>query len=383
MGKKSAKDGGLNHAMVLAFAGAAATAAGAPSKDANGQPARRYAKDLIRVGEFYLPAQDRRVEVTAAMLEGWVATFNAMKADGVKVPIPSGHTNDAEANRGYVVEMYVEGDTLFGVLELIGEDAIKLASRAEVSIATMDLVAGNGKTYANAIAHVAIVTDPVVPDQDGFVPIAASRGGAVVKVPLFRMAVHEGSNMEWKKKIAAMLGVEVAEGMTEEQLAEAILKHVEAMKASGDPDAKKVEEVAAALRASQAEVVALKASRGTKPETNPQIIKLSAKNRTSELSRLVTEGRITPAVRDRLAACWLGKDNGALKLSLDDESDRRFDEMVAALGENDPVKLGEQTAAQGVALSRHAPGDTSRVDPVANDKYMAERLAALKPKNGA
>ena len=47
---------------------------------------------------------------------------------------------------------------------------------------------------------------------------------------------------------------------------------------------------------------------------------------------------------------------------------------MAALGENDPVKLGEQT--RRIAADRAVPGDKT-INEAENDKFMAERLAAL------
>lgn len=380
MGKKSAKDGGLKSGAVILSVSAGATRTG-PVADGKA----RFVKDLLRIGHSIPRTDGERMEVTDELLATMADSTNRFIASGGQVPAlvatdPHEAMNDAEAVRGQWSGFFVEDGALRATLEIDADDE-ELTEFNNVSIYALAQYTDTKKQkYDWPILHVAITPSPAVIGLGEFVKIAAS--GRSVDVPVFKLAVGD-SAMDWKKKLAGLLGVEVADGMTEEQLAEAILKHVEAMKASGDPDkkAEEAEKVAASLRA---EVATLKASRGKpQPETNPQILKLSAKNRTAELSRLVTEGRITPAVRDRLAACWIGKDNGALKLSLDDESDRRFDEMVAALGENDPVKLGEQTAAQGVALSRHAPGDTSRVDPVANDKYMAERLAALKPKNGA
>ena len=172
--------------------------------------------------------------------------------------------------------------------------------------------------------------------------------------------------MEFKTKVAAALGIN-ADGMDEAALGTAILaacaKQKSDMKASADAKATAEQKLAASLT----QVKALEASRDQKPEEpSTQVLKLAGKSRTMELTKLVADGRITAAVRDRLAATWIGTDGAALKASLDDASDRRFDETVAA--------LGEQT--RRIAADRAVPGDKT-INEAENDKFMAERLAAL------
>lgn len=87
-----------------------------------------------------------------------------------------------------------------------------------------------------------------------------------------------------------------------------------------------------------------------KPKTpDPLLVKFAAENRQNKLNALVASARITPAVRDKLIP--LMADEKAISLSLgrgDDQGD--FDKLIAALSENDPVKLGEVTQAQTLAL---------------------------------
>ena len=348
------------------------SAASSGSTNANGQPVKRYTKDLVRVGDYYKSSTDQSFRFTRESLEEFAASFAAMKAGGVRVPVPSTHTDDPEANRGYVEDMYVDGDTLYATMELIGEDAIKLAGRAEVSIyAVPELVDGKGNKYKNVIEHVALVTNPVIPAQDGFIPIAASRG--TVKASSFKLATNGVSPM---MDIAKALGIAI-EGMDEAAMKEAIMAKLKGMsdeKVKAEAATTKATEE---VKAARAELDSLKLSRKS-GETNPTIIKLAAKNRTAELARLTTEGRITPAVRDRLAACWIGTDNATLKLSLDDASDSRFDEMVKALGENDLKMLSEQTKRQSIALSRETPGDNEPDEKAiaAKAKSMADNINA-------
>lgn len=162
-----------------------ASAISAGAVNSAGQPTKRFVKDLIRVGDFTGGGgSTQRFQVTANdhdpangkfALSHWRDQFNAMRLAGIEVTMPLDHSNRTEDNRGFVRDMFIEGDTLYGITEAIGNDAIRLMSRAKVSINVMNsLASGNGKTYEYPIDHVAITTKPVVPDQRGFVAIAAS-----------------------------------------------------------------------------------------------------------------------------------------------------------------------------------------------------------------
>lgn len=98
-----------------------------------------------------------------------------------------------------------------------------------------------------------------------------------------------------------------------------------------------------------------------KPKPDPMLLKLAADNRSVKLDQLVTAGKITPAVREKLKGVFIGKDNAALALSLSAGTADEFDAIVAALAENNPVKTGEMTGAQvhgdTVTLSDGSKGD--------------------------
>lgn len=108
------------------------------------------------------------------MLDHWAMIFSQMKVNGVKVPVPSGHTNDSEKNRGWVEDIFRDGDSLFGIVALVG-DGIRLAGTNDVSIYSQsEYTDGNGNRYQWPILHVALCTDPVVPGLRGFEALAAS-----------------------------------------------------------------------------------------------------------------------------------------------------------------------------------------------------------------
>jgi hypothetical protein len=346
--------GGVSHArspLAWQFAGEPARAVAARIV-ADETPRRKYVKDLIRAGRYV--AQGREVLLSVADIDELVKNTTAFIEAGNDVPVPDGHTKSATANRGYLRELFREGDTLYGVIEMIGEDGIATAARSKVSIGTdTNYADGMGNVYSHVITHVALTNEPVVPDQNGFVPLAASRGAAS-RALVLSLANTENS-MESLTKIAAMLGVEGVESLDEAALVDAIVKAIEAMK--------NMSKTASADAASlKSELVRIKASLAKpKPEPDPMLLSLAAKNRRLELDQLVRDGRISAAVKDKLIDVFVGADNSGLKLSLDQTGDGIFNGVLDALRLNETAKLGGRAGVQGVALSRATPDN---FDPV-------------------
>ncbi len=152
-------------------------ASGGRTTGADGLPRRRYSKEILRVGVYTHPHAGWTADITRESLEGFVSAFGKMKANGVDVEVTVDHSGSARDVIGYVVEMYVEGDSLFAVHELIGDEAFKLAGtvhNTSVEIAS-NCVDGKGVSYGEAIVANSIVQSPVLPGQTPFQQIAASR----------------------------------------------------------------------------------------------------------------------------------------------------------------------------------------------------------------
>lgn len=332
----------LKSSAILSLAGSLALA-GAVRTDENGVKIQRFSKDLIRAGDWVKASTGQRFKIDAKWMNDRVAEFGRMKANGVRVPVPAGHTNDPESNRGYLEDLWVDGDTLMGAIDLIGEKAIALASTCEVSIYVPEKITdGKGNEYTQPIEHVALVTDPVISGQQKFVPIAASRGGSVNNVPVCRLSMGD-STMKWQDLCAA-LGIS-AEGLDDTTGPAAVVKKIGELAEKNKTLAKDASDAKAALAASR-----------NKPDPDPVVLRLARENRDMKLNRLVETGKITPAVKAKLAGCFIGEADANLKLSLDADNDGRFCAVIEALGENDPVKLQEQTVSQSFTLDRHAPG---------------------------
>ena len=329
-----------------------------------GQPVKRFRKELIRTGS-YRTADDTRFTVDGDALDNWVAEFSRMKSVGVKVPVPCRHTTDPEANRGWVIDMFREGDSLVGVIDLVGEDAIKMAGRSDVSLySPAHLDDGKGNKYSWPITHVALCTDPVIPGLTGFVPLAASLGKSPVNVPVFT-AYKEPAMPLKLDKLQKALGIE--EPLTDANAEKAIIASF-----SGVTD--KVASLMGQVKTLKADLEkAKKATTGPpKPkEVDRELLRLSLKDRTRELDALVAGGRITPAVRKKLHALLVGKDNEALSLSLSSGTGAFHEGIIEALAENDPVALGERTGGQTLSLSGGPGKNNEPLDPAIKEEMAA------------
>lgn len=135
---------------------------------------RTFMKDIMRVGK-YVHDDGEEVEVTASHLKNWVIQFKEMKKNGVKVPCPIGHNDEASKNAGWVDNIIQVDDTLYASIKL-GKGKDRLVDTTDVSIfAPKVFKDGRGVSYHNPIAHVALVSTPLVPGLGEFVEIAASR----------------------------------------------------------------------------------------------------------------------------------------------------------------------------------------------------------------
>ncbi len=168
-----------------------------------GQPVRRFLKELIKAGHYVKEADGLEFDVTPMLLEHWAATFARMRANGLNVPVPSGHTHDGAANRGWVRHLFRAGDSLYGVVDLVG-DGIPMAATNDVSIyAVPEFTDGHGNRYRWPILHVALCTDPVVPGLGGFLPIAAAIDSPPADVPVFRRQTAAGPRIRGSAGVAA------------------------------------------------------------------------------------------------------------------------------------------------------------------------------------
>ncbi len=135
---------------------------------------RVFEKELIRAGMWVHPSRKFRLQVTRERMRKWIQRFKEMLANGLKVPVPFGHSYSPRDNAGFLEELRLVGNALLGRIRIPNlEDAEKVGSTIkDVSLSIdPDFRDGKGKRYGEVIEHVALTNYPVVTAQRDFVAV--------------------------------------------------------------------------------------------------------------------------------------------------------------------------------------------------------------------
>jgi len=384
----------------------------AKGRSVAGQPVRRFLKELIKAGHYVKECDGLEFDVTPRLLEHWAATFARMRANGLNVPVPNGHTHDGAANRGWVRHLFRAGDSLYGVVDLVG-DGIPMAATNDVSIyAVPEFTDGHGNRYRWPILHVALCTDPVVPGLAGFLPIAAALDSPPADVPVFQRqtvavprnrgatGVAAGANQhDFPRKTLAGAPMSIVDASGQDsaadQISQAFSQAVLQVLQDEDLDLKaklaRIKEILigqekalaifdedegpspASTQDSAAEGAAGEAASadlaGMSPVVAARLAPIVARNRRHELADLVRDGHLTRAAADGLERLFVPGGEKALRLSIDQAVQAQFDGVVAALRKNRAIAMGERTGPQVMALARPSTvGDPSADEMLARMK---------------
>lgn len=334
----------------------------------SGAKIQRFKKDILRVGEYIHPLFGWKLDVTEERLYHFAAAFKEMQANGVDVEVPLDHQMSAEDNLGYVIDMFVEGEVLFGIHEIRGEEAIDTVQRNKnVSVAIdREYTDGKGNAYGEAIIHSSVVQQPVVPEQDDFVLIAASQNAAQRKLPIFTLRKEQTMSMFTLEELKTLLGA--GDDLTEDNALNRIKEALETRDT-------KIEELGKEKVEIQSKLDATKKATSQQLSIDPNLAEQMGATADAQLNLLVSSGKITPAVKDKLSAAMVGKTGhrNLIALSLrEDNTPSVFSAVVEALTENDHVELGEQTKLQ--ALSIGLEGSSEEDGKVKPDKEMGDAM---------
>lgn len=326
----------------------------------HGQPLRRLLKHELSAGIYTHPEQGWTMDVTPERMDRWIAAYRRMREDGIRVESVKDHSFAADSFCGYIVDLFREGDKLMSVHELVGQDAIDLAGRIQTTSIWLELdyQGGNGTYYGEALIHSALVQGPVIPGQDPFVPIPATDSRAASRAPVFsRSAVRLERRIMTNEDldgIRELLGLD--DTLEEAGVLEAVKKHFAAL-------SEKRAEAEKALTQAQGEINTLKASMETDdtPKIDPDLLDERADSAEERIDGLVERAKITPAVAASLKTILVGKPGTRHAYALSTKASGRvrplYREIIEALEENDPVALGEKTAAQARVLAREVPDE--------------------------
>jgi hypothetical protein len=351
-----------------------------------GQVVERFKKELISVGVYRHPVFEWTLEITTERMDRLIANSRRMQEAGVKVPVvgdEATHVVVPSETLGYQVEMFREGETLFGIHELVGQEQIDLALRVDqVSIGIdRNFYDGEGAYYGEVIDHVSVTPTPVVPGQAGYERLAASREAEPEKLPVFVLSSDGTEEIEEMQELITKLRELLGAGddLTEENALSRIQERLDA----AAEEKKGLEEQLTELSAKVATLEKAQASRDDgedeAPTLAPEMEDALVESTETKLSILVDQGRITPAVKDELHAALIGDQGSRQVLCLSRSASKTevsiAHAVCAALAKNDPVELGEQTGHQVVKLSREVPGGEEKPDPQ-DIKDRAKRMAS-------
>lgn len=309
-----------------------------------GISSRKFKKELAKTGKYVYEGQE--VELTRSAFDHWVTQFSLMKKAGVKVPVAVGsheETIHPDNNRGWLVDLFRKDDSLFMTCKLIGEDAIEMAPRSDVSLYAPPVWAdGVGNEYVRPITHVLMVTDSVIPGLSDWIPLAAS------------LSNRKENNMDLEV-LGKALGLSLSDVDKPEDLVAAAY---EKLRADVDEKSKKLglaEKEAVVLKLSLA-----KAEGREQLEPDPTMVRLVADNRSLKLDGLLRGGRILPTVKEGMERLFIGKGNCAIAMSLKAQVDDHFDAVIELFAANDPVELRERTGPQAIALQNRIKDDPNK-----------------------
>lgn len=376
----------MNHPNIILSHPTSSTHAWSPAGQADGR--KLYRKDAIRCGRYVVPKAGGSIEmrVDQKRMELWVNNFKAMQARGVAVDLTVDHGRGAEAKRGRVTDLWINGDRLMFEAEPADEDTEHLMSRCpEVSIEVDPVfVDGHGNRYDESLTAISIVRKPVVPGQQAWERIAASLDSRTANWPVLLLTAEPPAEPEHRssprmnlsaEQVAAIRthlsldSNEVPDAQLPERLL-ASLQEIEAGRQSLDESRQKVEQLEAHVEELAKAGEPLKLSRDIQGVLEEAI--------DTRLNTLVEEAKLTPAAAKKLGESL--KAGGAIMLSRETNGGRtsRAMEILDHLRENDPVQLsrilGERS---GVQLGRVSDSLKDEDNPLLKD---AERRAAASRK---
>lgn len=156
--------------------------------EADGVPIHYRRAKIARCAEWTHRGTGEPVSITRERVDAWIKNTRALSAAGIKPFLPNRHTSEPSAadNNGYVLDVSRDGDDVYAVLALYGDDA---RQRAAINGRSIYVVSNardaSGKVHeGESIAHVALVPNPALPDLGPTVTIAASSGGVAVEAPV-------------------------------------------------------------------------------------------------------------------------------------------------------------------------------------------------------
>lgn len=147
----------------------------------------KFTKKILPPGKYTVSRLDGtrgEEHIPLERLHKWAKSADKMLAAGVRIPAPWGHKTEVggvtdpsklnpKENAGWWEKLWVGNDgALYGTLDVpLDDDAKRVGTVVtEVSPLVRDFKDGLGRDWKDAPFHIALVTHPIAPDQENFVP---------------------------------------------------------------------------------------------------------------------------------------------------------------------------------------------------------------------
>jgi len=301
------------------------------TKNAAGAPVQSFFKDVIRVGTFYHPEEGWYLAVDQERIDCWVAAFRRMRDNGVDVEVVVDHKSSAEKIFGYVRDLFRDNDVLYARVEMVGE-GIELAKRVRnVSVSVVpNYKDGVGNSYGEAISHVSLAQQPIVPGQEEFQAIGYAAS---------RVTETEEDDIMDLNALAKIIGKDT---LDDETAVDTVREFVASLQRDKDDLGKR-------LTALEAKI-------------DPDTVELAAATVEERVESLFTSGRIGRKAADALKVALVGTAEKRATWSLARQGDSSPARSVLdSLALKDERPAGGRTGVQD--LSRAVPDGEALHDP--------------------
>jgi cation transport regulator ChaB len=133
----------------------------------NDKSGGKFLKKLIEVGKWVDPKNiNKTIEVTKERMKKWVDNF---KKNLVKVFIPLRHTVDPDKNTGWLEDLMIKGDCLYGILDIRDEEIAEKIRKGLIQDVSLGIdknyVDNKGQKWGEVIEHVALTLVPHIREQ--------------------------------------------------------------------------------------------------------------------------------------------------------------------------------------------------------------------------
>jgi hypothetical protein len=135
--------------------------------EVDGEPAFYRWKEIARTGSWIHPATKTPVLIDRARMDNWIENFQKYRRSGHLPFVPNYHVDarsEADRNHGFVIDMQREGDSLFGVFQIIGAESLNATRKNNVSIFVRPgaVDSATGERYDELLEHVALTPRPTL-----------------------------------------------------------------------------------------------------------------------------------------------------------------------------------------------------------------------------